>query len=134
MDPEKVKAWQQRSRKPIAVKHAIRRVGRIGRVNGKARGMIAEIAREENMRECELNLEGCTKNWPLAPAHRHKRAWYKGDAQLLADRRQWLCACQVCHDQIEIDADLTEEIFMRLRGPEDADVQIVPEEDLTIAY
>lgn len=126
IDPEKVRAWQQRSRKPI-------RAGRITRINSKARNMIAEIAREENLKECEIGIEGCTKTWPLAPAHRHKRAWYKGDAQLLADRRQWVCACQVCHDQIEVDAELTEEIFMKLRGPEDADVQIIPE-DLAIAY
>lgn len=80
--------------------------------------MIGEHAAEMNLKRCEIGLPGCTETWPLAPAHRHKRAWYKGSAELLADPKQWVCACQVCHDQIEIDAALTEEIFMRLRGPE----------------
>lgn len=132
-DPEKVRAWQERSRKPLTAKHAIRRVGRIGKINSKARREIAAIAREGNMKECELKFGGCTKTWPLAPAHRHKRAWYEGDAKLLADRRQWVCACQACHDQIEIDAGLTEEMFLKLRGSENEDVEIVQEE-IAIAY
>lgn len=132
-NPNKVKEWKNRSRKPLATrtqlsaKRNIRRVGKIGKINGKARQKIAEISRERNLKECELKLEGCTKNWPLAPAHRHKRAWYKGDVDLLADPKQWVCACQVCHDQIEHDAELTEKMFMDLRGPEDEDVEIVPE-------
>jgi len=126
-------------RKPLATRtalkanHPIRRVGKIGRVNGKARQEIAEIAREKNLKECEIGLDRCTKTWPLAPAHRHKRAWYKGDAKLLAHPKQWVCACQSCHDQIEVDPELTEEIFMKLRGPEDEDVEIIPE-DIGIDY
>ena len=126
-DPDKVRAWQQRSSQPLAVNHPIRKVGRLGNINKAARQKIAEIAQEENMRECELKLEGCTRNWPLAPAHRHKRAWYAGDADKLSDRKQWICACQTCHDQIEIDSNLTEEIFIKLRGPEEEDMQIIPE-------
>lgn len=126
INPEKVREWQQRSRQPLAVNHPIRKVGRVGHVNKKARAQIAMIAQEENMTECEIRLEGCTRNWPLAPAHRHKRAWYKGDAAKLSDRKQWVCACQSCHDEIEFDPDLTEKIFMKLRGSEEEDTQYIP--------
>lgn len=95
----------------------MRKVGKVGRANSAARKKIASIAEKMEMKKCEIGLEGCLGAWPLAPAHRHKRAWYQGDAKLLADPRQWVCACQDCHDKIEFDGTLTEEIFLRLRGP-----------------
>lgn len=95
----------------------MKKVGKVGRANSAARKQIAIIAEKIDMKKCELGLVGCLISWPLAPAHRHKRAWYKGDAKLLADPKQWVCACQGCHDTIEFDPVLTEEIFMRLRGP-----------------
>jgi hypothetical protein len=117
------KAWNP-ERKPIATytpltaKKRIRKVGRVGKANIAARKEIAKHAEKMNLKRCEIALPGCTETWPLAPAHRHKRAFYKGDAEKLADPKQWIAACTNCHDQIEHNAELTEQIFMKLRGNE----------------
>ena len=94
----------------------IKKVGKTGKANSAARKLIAQYAEENNLNRCEIAFEGCMQTWPLAPAHLHKRAWYKGDIELLADPQQWVVACQVCHDKIEHDKELTEEIFDKLRG------------------
>jgi len=96
----------------------IQKQGKAGTANRTARQKIAAISKQKNLTKCELRLSGCMGNWPLAPAHRHKRSFYKGDADKLADYEQWVCACQVCHDKIEFDPELTEKIFMNLRGEE----------------
>ena len=96
----------------------LNKIGRIGKANIIARQRISNIAEDLNLNYCELRLDGCTGNFALAPAHRHKRGWYKGDPELLSDYKQWVCACQVCHNQIEIDPVLTEEVFINLRGEE----------------
>ena len=96
----------------------IKRLGKVGNANREARGIIAEICKEKNLNHCEMQLEGCMGNWPLAPAHRHKRSWYQGDVEKLSDFYQWIVACQVCHDLQENDKELTEDIFSRLRGVE----------------
>lgn len=96
----------------------IRKVGKVGKANIAARKIIAEIAEEKNLVRCEIGFEDCLQNLYLAPAHRHKRAWYKGDVELLADFKQWVAACQICHNIIEFNAGLTEEMFLRLRGDE----------------
>lgn len=99
-------------------KAPLRRIGKVGKANIEARKRIAQIAKERNLTYCEIQLGGCLGSFPLAPAHRHKRSWYHGDANKLADPRQWVAGCQSCHDRIEHDPELTEAIFMRLRGPE----------------
>lgn len=96
-------------------KTPLKRIGKVGKANIKARKIIADICREKNLTQCEMQLEGCLLNWPLAPAHRHKRAWYKGDADLLSDFKQWVVACQACHDWTEFDRALNEEMFNKLR-------------------
>lgn len=93
----------------------IKKVGKTGRANINSRRKIAEICEELNLNTCEIKLSGCLYNWPLAPAHKHKRAWYKGDEEKLADFNEWVVACQVCHDTIEHNQQLTEETFARLR-------------------
>lgn len=96
----------------------MRRVGKIGEANIESRRLIADICEEKGLNFCEIRFNKdvrCMGNWPLAPAHRHKRAWYKGDVALLADYNQWVVACQVCHDRIEHDAELTEKVFRKLR-------------------
>lgn len=67
---------------------------------------------------CEIMLAGCLFNWPLQFCHRKKRAFYKGDVALLSDPNQVVVGCQNCHERIEHDAELTKEVFDRLRGPE----------------
>jgi hypothetical protein len=111
-----------KSHKQLKAKKSINKVGKVGRANKTARGLIADYAKAMDLKSCEIGplglTTGCTKTWPVAPAHRHKRAWYKGDAVLLASPKQWVVACQCCHDQIEFNAELTEEVFIKLRGAE----------------
>lgn len=108
----------ERHRMPQKPRKAMKRVGKHGEANRASRSLIAEIAEQHQMTTCEIQLPNCMRTWPLAPAHRHKRAWYKANVQKLADIKQWITACQVCHDQIEHNATLTEEIFLKLRGAE----------------
>lgn len=89
--------------------------GKVGRANTQARKLITEQCEELNLNYCEIALPNCLRTWPLAPAHRHKRAWYKGDVGKLSDYNEWVVACINCHNQIEHDAQLTEEVFNRLR-------------------
>lgn len=91
-------------------------IGRIGIANREARQIIAAIAEEYGLNRCEIHLPGCLINWFLAPAHRHKRGWYKGDVTKISDYNEWVCACQNCHDLIENDTKLTEEVFKKLRN------------------
>ena len=83
--------------------------------NKEARRRIAEIAEEKNITTCEIQLPGCMRTFGIAPAHRHKRDWYKGDVLLLSLFSQWVAACQPCHDKIEQSRELTEKVFLKLR-------------------
>lgn len=94
----------------------MKKVGKTGEANLEARKRIAEIAEEKELNYCELGFTGCLKNMYLAPAHRHKRNWYKGDIELLSNFNQWISACQNCHNVIENNKDLTEGVFEKLRG------------------
>ena len=79
----------------------LRKIGKIGKANIEARKRIAEIAEEKGINYCEIKLEGCLGRMYLAPAHKHKRAWYKGDVDKLSDYNEWVCACVYCHHAIE---------------------------------
>lgn len=141
-NPDKVRAWKQRS-KPLQAKtglkattglktrttlkahKAIKKVGKVGKANIESRKEIARKAEVMKLTSCELGpvllqygINVCLYNFALAPAHRHKRSWYKGDAEKLADVKQWVAACVDCHDAIEHNAALTEEVFIKLRGEE----------------
>ena len=106
----------------LKAKKNIKKVGKIGKANKTARGLIADYAKKMKLDRCELNFEGCTKTWPLAPAHRYPRSFYKGDIVLLADPKQWVVACVTCHNildrRTEESKKLTEEVFIKLRGGE----------------
>lgn len=106
---------------------SINKLGKIGLVNKEARRRIAEKAEELGLNRCELDLKNkfgikdvgeCSKYIFLAPAHRHKRDWYKGDVEKLSDYKQWVCGCTMCHQRIEYDKELTEKVFEKLRGKE----------------
>lgn len=84
--------------------------------NRLARNKIAEIAEEKGIESCEIKLPGCMVTFGLAPCHRHKRAWYSGDVELLSDYNQWVGGCTWCHNIIEDDKELTEKTFKRLRS------------------
>ena len=96
----------------------LKRIGKTGQANIEARKRIADICQEQKINRCEIGLEGCLGTWPLAPAHRHKRLWYRGSVELLSDIKQWVVACVVCHDKIENNRQLTEAVFNKLRGNE----------------
>jgi hypothetical protein len=76
---------------------------------------------EKGITSCELGLVGCKRDNFLSFAHRHKRAWYydKDERRLLGSFEQVLLLCiYPCHDTLEKDSKLTEEIFIKLRGEE----------------
>jgi hypothetical protein len=82
---------------------------------------LKNIYQDKEITTCELRLPGCKNYMFLGFAHRHKRRWYKGkDPSLLDDFNQTVLACQPCHEKIEYDKELTQEMFMRLRGEENA--------------
>jgi len=54
----------------------------------------------------------------LGVAHRHERYWYYSKPELLSKLEQTLLACSTCHQKMDNDKELREEIFMRLRGDE----------------
>ena len=97
----------------------IKKSGKIAQANTKARKIIAEKCQELELNYCEIAFNKdvqCLGTSFLAPAHKHKRAWYKGDVELLADYNEWVAACQNCHNHMEFNPKLTEEVFERLRG------------------
>ena len=97
----------------------IKRCGKVGQANSKARKIIGEKCEELGLNYCEIAFNKdvtCLRSWPLAPAHKHKRAWYKGDVELLSDYNEWVVACQNCHNHMEHNEELTLKVFKRLRG------------------
>lgn len=60
---------------------------------------------------CELRFEGCWFNNALSFAHRYKR----NDPRCDNTFEGTILACIPCHDIIEYDRKLTEQVFTRLR-------------------
>ena len=83
-------------------------------MNKIARRMIADTARDNDITSCEIGLPDCMQTFGIAPAHKRKRIHYR-TAEELADLNEWVAACQSCHDKIEVDRKLTEDIFKVLR-------------------
>lgn len=96
----------------------MRRIGKVGRANMEANRAIKEITEMNAISYCEMRLEGCMITWPLQIAHRHKRAWYKGEADKLSDFKQWVIACDNCHRKTEWNRELNRDVFAKLRGEE----------------
>jgi len=84
--------------------------------NQKANQILREIFWEKGIMSCELMFKGCLGTLFTAFAHRHKRVWYYDKPELLIDFNQVVLACQHCHDKIEHNKKLTEEVFEKLRG------------------
>ena len=93
----------------------LKRVGKVGKANLEANKLIKEIVEHEQITYCEMRLPNCLLTWPLQIAHKHKRAYYKGEVAKLADYKEWVIACQNCHTATEWNRELNEEIFNRLR-------------------
>jgi len=93
----------------------MKRIGRIGKINLKANKILKQKYTERGTISCEIRLPGCMPNFALSFAHKHKRVWYKADLGLLSSVKETLVACPCCHDKIENNKKLTEEVFKRLR-------------------
>jgi len=87
----------------------MKQIGKRGRMNIKARKMIADYCQRINLNHCE----NCGGTFGIAPAHRLNRRHYR-TAEELADRREWLCLCSRCHNSIESNREKTEEMFAKL--------------------
>lgn len=94
----------------------IRKIGTIGKANIEANKRLKVLF--SDVTACEMRLDGCLGGLFLSRAHRHKRAFYKGDVDKLSDYKQVVIACQVCHQATEFNRPLNDEIFMKLRGHE----------------
>ena len=112
-----------KKRSPLKMNKPMNRVGKVGRANISACKKIAVIAKKEGLDYCEIGRANfmvmrkvdCLGSFTLATAHKHKRAHYKGDPELLSDRNEWVKACVNCHDAIEHNKELTESVFDSLR-------------------
>jgi len=93
----------------------LNKIGKVGKANIAANKIIKCIVEDEQIFFCEIGLKGCLRGLYLQIAHRHKRAYYKGDVAKLADYNEWVIACQNCHATTEWDRKLNEEVFERLR-------------------
>jgi len=103
----------------------INTIGKIGKRNAKANNKLAELWNEEDIQYCEV----CEVLWDLGilikpclqastNAHRNKRYWYKSRPELLYSKNQVVRACINAHDLIENNKELSEKVFLILRGPE----------------
>ena len=93
-------------------------LGKQGKINVKANRELKKLYEATDIRSCEIQLEGCENTFAMSYAHRHKRRWYYPTPEKLWDFKQSVLACNRCHQIIEQDKDLTEEVFLRLRGTE----------------
>ena len=77
---------------------------------------------EKGIDYCELNFDGCLKNYLLQNAHRHSRYVYRNEQEKLYDFKQVIRACQVCHNILDDTSNTSweesEECFYKLRGNE----------------
>lgn len=92
------------------------RQGKVSKNNALARARIAEIAEEKGLDRCELGLEGCLEYYTLAPAHRHRREFYRASVEALSDYNNWVILCVNCHEHMDDDENYKEEVFKKLRG------------------
>lgn len=95
-------------------KTRLNRIGAKGRENLKYKTLVKEL---DLPNRCEVGLSGCKGSLFLTIAHRHKRSHYK-TAEELADPKQIVVMCVVCHDFLEHKRDLNKMVFDKLRGDE----------------
>ena len=115
--------WDKRKKKLALKKHKplkrsrIKQIGKIGKRNINANKIINRMFEKSKTNTCEIMFEGCTGKLFLTNAHKHKREWYRPAAKqkLLYSHKEVIRACQYCHDTIEVDKELTENIFNQLR-------------------
>ena len=77
----------------------------------KQRAKLKDEYERKGITTCELKLTGCWHNNALSFAHRYKRS----DPRCEHTFEGTVLACNPCHDKIEYDRHLTEEMFNKLR-------------------
>ena len=105
-----------KKQKPIK-RTRIKQIGKVGKRNIQANAILKIMFRRKDITSCEIMFEGCTGQLFLTNAHKHKREWYRPKAKQgkLYAFREVLRACQHCHQIIEDDKELTQNIFSQLR-------------------
>lgn len=91
----------------------MKKIGRRGELNQQSRKMIAKYCEQHGINSCE----NCGGTFGLAPAHRQNRIDYH-TAQELANPKEWIALCAMCHIEIEGNRGKTEALFKRLRPDE----------------
>lgn len=90
-DPAKVRAWRQRTARPLPKK------GKKGKAWDKVRGDLKLAFMEAGIISCELRGAKCLGHGMLSFAHSLKRR------NIVADKLYEVClACMPCHDEIEV--------------------------------
>lgn len=92
----------------------LRRIGEQGRKNLLANKKLKGIYFEKGIITCELRFKGCTRDWGLSFAHKHKRYWYH-TREGLDSFEETILACLNCHNIIEGNEELTNQLFKELR-------------------
>ena len=93
----------------------MKQIGKIGKINIQANKKLKQIYLERGITACEARLEDCMGNSFLFFHHCHKRNWYIKKPRLLSDFSQSILVCQNCHDKIENNYKLSEQLFKKLR-------------------
>lgn len=117
---QKMKEYQERQRnkkrKPLK-RSRVNPIGKVGKRNIAANAILKRMFEAKNITSCEIMFEGCTGQLFLTNAHKHKREWYRPKAkqEKLYAFNEVIKACQHCHQIIEDDRELTNNIFSQLR-------------------
>ena len=98
----------------------MRKIGKIGRRNIEANKKIWLMYFTFDIQSCEVKGAKCMGTWNNQTAHRHTRQWYRAPdrQELLYAYKQCLRICPQCHADIEGKKEVTEQLFMKLRGDE----------------
>lgn len=91
-----------------------KKIGKITQRNVEANKKLKQIYLEKGITKCELKFEGCMYNWGLGFAHKEKRWKYIKTPEKLSDFNETILACTMCHNRIENDKKLTNDVFAKL--------------------
>ncbi len=111
------KTWLKRGTKQLKMS-PLKRIGRQGKINLCANRKIAQMWKEFGVNTCELKLPECLGKLFNQNVHRHKRDWYYRRPELLYARKEVARGCQNCHDLVENNETLREEVFNKIRHGE----------------
>jgi hypothetical protein len=99
----------------------LRKIGKQGKINLEANKILKIIYEEKGIERCELGqlpelgFTDCLRNWALGFAHKKKRIEYYKCPDQLSSFNETILACVNCHNKIENNKQLTEEVFRILR-------------------